>query len=64
MKFFAKIIKKYKDIKMELVGKDLKDFYDFQITKLSKKLEKNKSDRTVLNEEIKSIKEKKKSVKG
>lgn len=64
MKFFAKIIKKYKDIKMELTNKDLKEFYDFKIMKLQKKVEINKIQNKLLIDEISKIKEKKKAIKA
>lgn len=48
---------------MELSGKDLKEFYDFQIMKLQKKVEINKIQNKLLLDEIKKLKEKKKTTK-
>jgi hypothetical protein len=56
-------MKNNKDIKMEILGKELKEFYDFQITKLNKKLEKNKTDKIEISKKINELKEKKKNLK-
>lgn len=48
---------------MELSGKELKEFYDFQIMKLQKKVEVNKIQNKLFLDEIKKLKEKKKAIK-
>jgi cell division protein FtsB len=48
---------------MEMTIKDKKDFYDFQIDKLKKKIENLEVEKTEIKIEIKQLKEKKKNIK-